>query len=329
MDESLISVIVPVYNSERYLASCVDSLLVQTYSNIEIILVNDGSKDSSGVLCDRLAEKDGRIRVLHQKNQGVSAARNNGIRCANGEYLVFVDSDDTVDVKYVQTLYQEMAEQVYDLVICGFRRCYPKYSTDVCVKNDICICDISQNENAITQIYNGRLLNSPFNKIYKKERISQLFDSSLAMGEDLVFNLQYLKNCETVKVISDILYDYMIRSGSAVTTFKPNRMGDVVRVNQHLLAFYADEFGSTNQHTAMVDQCIKEIDAVYRHLFRGKNTEAERKALIQHWCEDEPYRAFCKKYAPADSVLLEDAQTLYRYYNRRTWLERKIVKLLR
>lgn len=325
----LISIIVPVYNVEVYLEACVNSLLAQTYKNIEIILINDGSVDNSGGLCDHLAQKDNRICVIHQKNQGVSATRNNGIDCANGEYLLFVDSDDTVDAQYVQTLYQEITENDADLVICGYRRYYPKYTKDVCAEKNSCISNLSQNEQLITQLYTGTLLNSPCNKIYKKKLITKYFDSSLAMGEDLVFNLQYLKNVKKIKVISKVLYHYIMRKNSAVTTYKPNRMENVVRVNEQLLAFYADMFGTSINHTALVDQCIREVDAVYRHLFRGKNTADEREVLIKHWCEGEEYRAFCQKYAPKETIFLEDAAKLYRYYNRKTWLERKIVKLLR
>ena len=94
---SLISIIVPVYNVEKYLNECIDSIIAQTYSNIEIILVNDGSTDASGKICDEYAEKDGRIKVIHQVNAGLSAARNAGMAVATGEYLYFVDSDDYVD----------------------------------------------------------------------------------------------------------------------------------------------------------------------------------------------------------------------------------------
>lgn len=329
MNTPLISVIVPVYNVQAYLENCVNSLLEQTYQNLEIILINDGSADDSGVLCDWLAQRDNRVRVIHQRNQGVSVTRNNGISCANGEYLVFVDSDDTVDVQYVQALYRGVVEHDADLVICGYRRCYPKFNKDVCVEKDFCVCDISKNEQVITQLYTGALLNSPWNKIYKKNLITKYFDSSLAMGEDLVFNLQYLRNVGKIRVISSVLYHYIIRTNSAVTTYKMNRMSNVVQVNQCLLTFYDEVFGVTNYHAAMIDLCVREVDAVYRHLFRGNNNKEEKKQLIKYWCEGEEYRAFCQKYAPKETILLEDADKLYRYFNRKTWLERKIVKLLR
>lgn len=105
MSAELITVIVPVYKTEKYLKRCVDSILAQTYTNIEIILVDDGSPDKSPILCDKLANKYEQISVVHQKNGGLSAARNTGIECAHGEYISFVDSDDYIDSGMLQRLY--------------------------------------------------------------------------------------------------------------------------------------------------------------------------------------------------------------------------------
>ena len=110
-----VTVIVPVYNVEQYLRRCIDSILAQTFGDLELILVDDGSADSSGVICDAYAEKDSRVKVIHQKNSGVSAARNTGLDAAEGEYIAFVDSDDHVDPDYLAALLQTKA----DLVICG------------------------------------------------------------------------------------------------------------------------------------------------------------------------------------------------------------------
>ncbi len=328
MSLPLISVIVPVYNAQKYLEKCVDSLRTQTYENIEILLINDGSSDGSGELCDRLAEADDRIRVVHQENQGVSAARNHGIRCADGEFLLFVDSDDTAFPAYAETLYREITEHEADFVICGYRICSPKRNRDIHFENDIFLTDIPGCEQVIMQIYSQRLLNSPCNKMYRKSMIRTDFDPSLTMGEDLVFNLQYLKNVKKMKVTSKVLYNYIVHENSAVTTYKPNRMDNVVRINRYLLDYFSNVFTTSNCHETLIAQGIKEIDAVYRHLFRGGNTTEERKALIKVWSESEEYRDFCGKYAPAKSIFLKDPKTLYRCYNLKTWLERKIVKIL-
>lgn len=326
MSLPLISIVVPVYKAQDYLEECIESLRAQTYTNMEIILVDDGSPDKSGELCDRLAEKDARIRVIHQQNQGASAARNHGIQSARGELLLLVDADDTVFPEYVETLYREMDGQ--DMVICGYRICYPKYSKEVCVKAPVSLENISGCEQQVMQIYSERLLNSPWNKMYRKTLVFELFDPTLVMGEDLVFNLNYLKNAKKVKVTDKVLYNYMVRENSAVTSYKPNRMNNVIRIAQFLLDYFSEVFETSVCHAQLVEQGLKEVDAVFRHLFRGGNTKDERASLVKHWCEDEGYRAFCEKYVPKDSILLKDPETVYRYYNKKTWLERKIIKLL-
>lgn len=120
MDE-LISVIVPIYNGEKYLPACVESLLNQTYQAMEIILVNDGSKDSSGEICDGYAERDSRVRVIHQPNQGVSAARNAGLDLAAGKYVAFVDADDYVLPDYLERLHEDLINHDADFVACDYQ----------------------------------------------------------------------------------------------------------------------------------------------------------------------------------------------------------------
>ena len=106
--EDLISVIVPVYNVEKYLNKCIDSIINQTYKNLEIILVDDGSQDSSGKICDEYTKKDNRIKVIHKENGGVSSARNIGLNNATGEWIAFIDADDWVDEEYLQTLFNRI-----------------------------------------------------------------------------------------------------------------------------------------------------------------------------------------------------------------------------
>lgn len=117
----MISVIVPVYNVEKYLERCVDSILDQSYRDFELILVDDGSTDTSGMICDKLRERDERIRVIHQKNGGLSAARNKGLSEAKGEYFTFVDSDDFLDKSFLETLYKNAGKYEADVSVCGYR----------------------------------------------------------------------------------------------------------------------------------------------------------------------------------------------------------------
>lgn len=206
----MISVIVPVYNAEAHLKACVDSLLAQSCLSLEIILIDDGSTDGSGQICEAYAKKDGRVRVIHQKNRGVSAARNAGIDAAAGEYLIFVDSDDFVHqnllefyLEHLQKDYvpvcriQEVADGRTDLQSMGARETV--YSLAHFMEF---FCD-------------GHV-NSPCNKVYNLDilRSHQIyFPEDMSLGEDLVFNLRYLKYApKTYRVSAEELYCY--RQGS-------------------------------------------------------------------------------------------------------------------
>ncbi len=122
--DKLISVVIPIFNEEEYLERCINSILVQTYKNLEIILVNDGSTDKSGQICDNYAQKDPRIKVIHKKNGGLSSARNKGIDISNGEFLSFLDSDDWVTNKYIETLYSLIKEHNAEISVVNFEKIY-------------------------------------------------------------------------------------------------------------------------------------------------------------------------------------------------------------
>ena len=132
MSQSLISVIVPVYNVKEYLNTCVESILNQTHENLEVILVDDGSTDGSGEICDSYAKTDTRVQVLHTKNGGQAAARNRGIEVSKGEYLTFIDSDDSMEPELIETLYLAQKKSGANLVSCRWRNVY-QIDTDVCV----------------------------------------------------------------------------------------------------------------------------------------------------------------------------------------------------
>ena len=119
---NLISIIIPVYNVEKYLAKCLDSVLNQTYKNLEIILVDDGSKDNSGAICDEYAKRDNRIIVVHQKNSGVSKARNLGMSMATGDYIGFIDSDDTIEANMYEVLLKNAIESGAEISYCGLKQ---------------------------------------------------------------------------------------------------------------------------------------------------------------------------------------------------------------
>lgn len=218
-----VSIIVPVYNAESYLASCINSIIKQSYKDFELILINDGSTDNSGSICDQFASKDQRIKVIHQKNSGVSITRNLGIEIAMGKYIQFVDSDDTVNHRLTEKLVEEL-EKGNQLAFCGFN-IFNKNLGDYQIKEVIPNLEGKLNSSdfliKFMVFFEQGLLNAIWNKIYcssllKKSNIK--FIDNLNMGEDLIFNLDYLERCESISVINQSLYDYLVLNNTKSLT---------------------------------------------------------------------------------------------------------------
>lgn len=216
MKNQLISVIVPVYNVEKYLRQCIDSILSQTYTNFELILVDDGSKDQSGEICNEYAEKDSRIRLFHKENGGVSSARNLGLDNAHGEYICFVDSDDWVDNTYIEDM---LKPGDYDLVMQGMKQATKIWKYSLKSLNDtIQILDVL--------ISSGRnhdlLFNGPYCKLYKNNIIRDKnlrFNEKIWLGEDFLFNVCYISFSSTAKITDTCSYNYRTTSDSLTHRF--------------------------------------------------------------------------------------------------------------
>lgn len=222
MNGDLISIIVPVYNVEKYIDRCIQSILKQTYNNWELIIVNDGSKDNSAHICDSYAIMDTRITVIHQVNKGVGCARNTGIDNANGKYIVFVDSDDTIDMMYLEKLYDYIYESSYDFVsICAnfidenddlIRRNNYKEDIVVVEKNDI--FEVYMHTNYIEDVF--------WNKIFKKILFDELRFKESIIFEDSELIIRLLKKVNKVLFVKDFLYNYRIRSNSILNYTENN-----------------------------------------------------------------------------------------------------------
>lgn len=218
MNKPKISIIVPVYNSEKYLCGCIESVLSQTYRDFELILVDDGSSDSSGQICDAYANKDVRIHVIHKENGGVSSARNRGIKEALGEYIMFIDSDDNIVEHCFSFLFEERTSMP-DLTIFSFT--YVSPSKKRVVKN--LMSDIAKNhQEALSKglalkenDYTSEVFCFPWNKVYKKSilRSSNIeFPLDISLREDEIFNYRYLNLCHSLEVISTPLYNYNVET---------------------------------------------------------------------------------------------------------------------
>ena len=167
--QALISVIVPIYNTVEYLPRCVDSIRRQTYRNLEIILVDDGSPDRCPAMCDAWAEKDRRIKVIHKANGGLSDARNVGLQLAQGNYVAFIDSDDWIDLRFIEILYKAIVETEAEISACDIRKVYEE-SEERITSIDAIKVQLSTPREAIQDIlYDCRFRTVVWNKLYKRE----------------------------------------------------------------------------------------------------------------------------------------------------------------
>lgn len=224
--EKRISLIVPVYNVAKYLDRCVKSLLAQTYPHLEIILVDDGSTDGSGSLCDAYARADRRVRVIHQENSGLSAARNRGIDAASGAYLAFVDGDDFVAKHYVRTLLDACERNGASMAACGYMEYYTqKKQIPRCCEEPFAI----SGEEAVIDIFTqrNRIHVMAWNKLYHRS----LFDGQgirYPVGkihEDVFTTYRLCAGAERVACTNEICYCYVQRQGSIVRSgFSPERL---------------------------------------------------------------------------------------------------------
>lgn len=237
----MISIIVPVYNVSKYLNDCLCSIASQTHQDWECILVDDGSKDNSGVICDQWADKDSRFRAIHQQNQGVSAARNNGLKAARGEYVCFIDSDDWVDSEFLQHLLDHMGEA--EIAVSGLAREYEDRSGSVIMPAETKGFAIEPFFIADFVDLNSKfLLYAPHEKLYRKEIIDRCdvhFPVDCAYGEDLQFNYAYLEHVKNIAQVAECDYHYrIIGSGTLSSKFRPDQFLQDYEQWQLLQDFY-------------------------------------------------------------------------------------------
>lgn len=220
-ENDLISIIVPVYNVEKYLNKCIDSIISQTYKNLEIILVDDGSPDNCGTICDEYADRDNRIKVIHKENGGVSSARNIGIKKSNGNWIVFVDADDWIEESYCKNMLNTAMQNEADVVLCGYNRVVGNKIEKIDILKDTCKYD--SHEYLIKTLNPQTGFGFVSRKIIKKDIIKEIeFDTEIEVGEDALFNIMMSKNIKKAIVLDEILYNYRINENSVVKRFDVN-----------------------------------------------------------------------------------------------------------
>lgn len=219
----LISVIVPIYKVEKYLDECISSIVNQTYRNMQIILVDDGSPDRCGEICDEWAKRDSRIMVIHKSNGGLSDARNAGIDVAIGEFIVFIDSDDWVESTMLEVMHNLLQKEQADFVACGIVDCYP----DKKIVHSMPYT-VGGSELFLERIYKDTVFPiSAWNKLYRRECWKELRFPKGKLCEDAFTTYLLVDKARKIVQIPNALYNYRIRESSIMTTvFRPERMDE-------------------------------------------------------------------------------------------------------
>lgn len=297
---ALISVIVPVYKTERYLRNCLDSILRQTYGKLEIILVDDGSPDRCGAICDEYATRDGRIIVIHQENQGVSKARNVGLGTASGDYILWVDSDDQIEPSACECALAAAVGQQADLVCFGYRVIYDSGKTREVVAPASGIQDKRQVMQELVW-QRGNFRDSPCNKLFARELFKGIRFPEGKVYEDIGTLYKLLHKAVKVFAIDRILYNYVIHAGSITST------GYQYRSHMDRLSFFEERLPFLQEHyPELVDL---QLSMTLREMLIG--TEEMKK--------DPLYDAYLKKVREFISLYKNRIKD-FAHYTRVTWM---------
>ena len=224
----LISIIIPVYNVEKYLERCLDSVINQTYKNLEIIVIDDGSTDNSGKICDKYAEKDNRIIVIHKENGGICSARNSGLNIAKGLYILFIDSDDYIDSDYIELLSEYADENT--IVCCGYRKVQNEKTIINSIKN-LKICSKLEFLNLL-QYFEMQKINPIGNYMWNKLFPIRIFENIRFFEghvfEDIYISIKLFNKIEKFIIIPNNGYNYMMRNNSIVHSFNKSYYNDLL-----------------------------------------------------------------------------------------------------
>ena len=289
----MISIIVPIYNSEKWLSRCVESLINQTYKDIEILLVNDGSTDKSLEICKEYEKKDSRITVIDKENGGVSSSRNAGIDAAKGEYIQFVDSDDFIEPQMCEMFANSIND--VDMVICGMRI----YEQGRILREPHLESAIYDIRDSIDIYFGLRKINlGPCNKLYRKSLITQQFKEGISLGEDTIFLLDYMKNVARVAVISECLYNVVLDNENSLNKKKfLNRLDLLLeqRKTEEETLIYI--YGNSCDLTQLYNQYLSNTHAYF--LLIARAYKSELKAMIKKYVNRDILQEKIRKSSPA------------------------------
>lgn len=275
-EESLISVIIPIYDVEPYLRNCLDSVVGQTYRNLEIICVDDGSPDGCGAICDEYAAKDNRIRVIHKENGGLSSARNAGIEIAHGDFVSFIDSDDRVDPDMVEYLYRLLEKYDADISVC-LTTVYGKqqWKPYELAKEEI----IGSKECTERLLYNDGVSVSAWAKLYKKELFTDIRFPDGKIFEDVGTTYRTFLSAEYIALGNEAKYNYTIRENSILTGTFDRRKLDMMEMSERMARDISEVYPDLEK-AVFRWRMYARFSTLNRMMQAGSEWEPERREMI-------------------------------------------------
>jgi glycosyltransferase involved in cell wall biosynthesis len=310
----IVSIIIPVYNGEKYIDNCMDRVLNQTYSYLEVILVDDGSTDSSGSICDEYAQGDARVKVYHQKNGGASAAKNKGILNARGKYVVFVDIDDEIEPNMISDNVILAESSRADLVMYGFW--YYDLDHHKLIPNKLKSCfsgdDTEFFQNFLIQTIDTEMINPPWNKMIRRKILIEnkiLFDTRCPVYEDITFAMELMCYVNKVVVNNRLYYKYLVRSsGSLITKFFDTYFEAVTLFHGNAMDYCEKYDDNRSQIKRFNNLYVKYVYTHFKQISAQKNLELEEKYdLIRKIVNNYEFRETIK------NVNLKGRKRLVRY----------------
>ena len=298
----MISVIIPVYNTKQYLQSCLDSILSQTYTDLEILFIDDGSTDGSAQLLDAFAARDRRIRVIHQENGGVCAARNRGIEEARGDYLSFIDSDDTLEPDMYEILIKCIREYDVDIAHCSYNRVTNGIVKPIGNSGQV---SLQSREEALRCLLTGKLfVGSCWTKLYAHRLFEAVrFPSGIRTNEDMLVNFQAFSQVEKSVFIDVCKYNYLTsETSSCIRTPQRKRAEDLLTVNRRMLE----------------ENAVAEMEPILRSRVLGALFSCYKASCY----EAKPDRAWQKQITDEIKVMHSRGQC----FSRRTGLEYRLLR---
>lgn len=281
-EKKLVSIIVPVYNVEKYLREAVDSVCVQTYPNWELILVDDGSTDQSGIICDAYAQKDSRIRVFHTANSGVSCARNLGIENATGKWITFMDSDDYLHKDCLETIVSYSNNM--ELVVFSTQN-VPTGKLAVLSETVEYYASLQETQREIDR-FKSYFYTGVWNKLYLRDKVTMRFNPNLSLGEDLWFNVEYMQDCHGICVLPDVLNFHRVSTENSLTKrLRTNVIEDCSSIFYAQLRLMGDAPKARNHANFVFADKV-----VGQSLLLAKKKEyslQEKKAILDRWASHD------------------------------------------